>query len=75
MIRIKQRIERITGVFSDFVGSSSYFIPRGQLAPVLVAALAPIIGACFLPSMLIALPIVVLAQAIETLYYRMSRTI
>jgi hypothetical protein len=29
MTRIEQRIKGITGAFSDFVGSSFYFVPRG----------------------------------------------
>jgi hypothetical protein len=73
--RIEQRIEGIAGALSDFVGGSFHFVPRGQLAPAVVAAPAPVTGACPLPGRPVALPIAALAQAAEAPQYRMSRTV
>ena len=73
--RIEQRIERIAGALSEFIGGSFHFVPRGQLAPALIAA--PVTGASSLPNRPAALPITALAQAAELPLppYRMSRTI
>lgn len=71
--RIEQRIEGITDALSDFIGGSFHFVPRGQLAPVLIAA--PITGASSLPNGPVALPITALAQAAKPPQYHMSRTI
>jgi hypothetical protein len=50
-------------------------MPKGQLAPAVIATPAPVTGACPLPGRLVALLIAVLAQATETPQYRMSRTV
>jgi hypothetical protein len=73
--RIEQRIERITGALSEFIGGSFHFVPRGQPPPDLTAA--PIIGASSLPNRPVVLPIIALTQAAEALLpqYYMSRTI
>jgi hypothetical protein len=71
--RIEQKIKEIAGVLSEFIGGSFHFVPRGQLAPALIAA--PITGASSLPNRPAALPIVALAQAAELPQYRMSRTV
>ena len=71
--RIEQRIERIAGALSEFIGGSFHFVPRGQLAPALIAA--PITGASSLPNRPVALPVTALAQAAEVPQYHMSRTI
>ena len=73
--RIEQRIERIAGALSEFIGGSFHFVPRGQPPPALIAA--PMTGASSLPNRPVALPITALAQAAEAPLpqYRMSRTI
>jgi hypothetical protein len=71
--RIEQRIERIAGAFTEFMGGSFHFVPRSQLAPDLLAA--PITGASSLPNRPVALPITALAQAAEVPQYHMSRTV
>jgi hypothetical protein len=68
--RIEQRMDRIAGVLSEFIGGSFHFVPRGQPAPALT-------GASPWPSGPVALPITALAQATEAPLpqYRMSRTV
>ena len=61
MTRIEQKIKEIAGVLSEFIRGSFHFVPRGQLAPALIAA--PIIRASSLPNRPAALPIAALAQA------------
>ena len=77
--RIEQRIERIASTLSEFIGGSFHFVPRGQLAPTLLAPptlpAPPMTGASPLPSGPVALPITALARAAERPQYRMSRTI
>jgi hypothetical protein len=79
--RIEQRIERIAGALSEFIGGSFHFVPRGQPAPALLAAPAPapapapMTGASSLPNRPVALPITALAQATEVPQYHMSRTV
>jgi hypothetical protein len=76
--RIEQRIERIAGALSEFIGGSFHFVPRGQFAPALIAA-PSITGASSLPNSPVALPVTALvtalAQAVEVPQYHMSRTI
>ena len=57
--RIEQRIERIAGALSEFIGGSFHFVPRGQPPPALIAT--PMTGASSLPNRPVALPITALA--------------
>ena len=71
--RIEQKIERIAGALTEFIGGSFHFVPRGQLSPALLAA--PVTGASLLSNRPVALPIAALAQATEMPQYHMSRTV
>ena len=75
--RIEQRIERIAGTLSEFIGGSFHFVPRGQqLVPAPAPALIAAPGASSsLPDRPIALPTIAPAQAAEAPQYRMSRTL
>jgi hypothetical protein len=74
--RIEQRMESIAGALSEFVGGSFHFVPRGQVAPALIAG-PPLTGASSLPNRPVTLPVTALAHAAEVPLpqYHMSRTI